>query len=371
MDTLQRSHADAEKTLTSSLDELFQKLNDRRESTQGANSLGLYNLGNTCYANAALKFFWATRMEQREVIRAHDHRLEASFRKQRSRSEPIEGNLGSIFENSEDWLELHPERSQEQNPHLLDGQHPLVGHQHDSSEFLNRILMETIGSSRWDQDFGHFREGYSLVFEDGESKVILDPERKKVFLLPIDQAGINTLEQAIQSDQSEEVLDGNNQPLKSNGSKAPATRTLRTFLPEGSSAPEFVIVSLRRFSGDVTRRTWKVSKPVAVSASLNFPYHRFTEVLDSEGNPRVQLGRIETAAYFLKAGVIHSGGLNGGHYYTLIGHDDRDTKVTPVADASQLQWYQHNDASVTLLSLESALRQLSDHGYYFLYQKRK
>lgn len=59
----------------------------------------------------------------------------------------------------------------------------------------------------------------------------------------------------------------------------------------------------------------------------------------------------------LKSVILHSGSLNGGHYYAYCKHIDG-------------QWYEYNDSSCTKIDIEASKNILFRNGYILVYEKK-
>ncbi len=59
----------------------------------------------------------------------------------------------------------------------------------------------------------------------------------------------------------------------------------------------------------------------------------------------------------LKSVILHSGSLNGGHYYAYCKHIDG-------------QWYEYNDSSCTKIDIEASKNTLFRNGYILVYEKK-
>lgn len=60
----------------------------------------------------------------------------------------------------------------------------------------------------------------------------------------------------------------------------------------------------------------------------------------------------------LKSVILHSGSLNGGHYYAYCKHIDG-------------QWYEYNDSSCTKIDIEASKNTLFRNGYILIYEKKE
>jgi ubiquitin C-terminal hydrolase len=60
----------------------------------------------------------------------------------------------------------------------------------------------------------------------------------------------------------------------------------------------------------------------------------------------------------LKSVILHSGSLNGGHYYSYCKHIDNN-------------WYEYNDSSCTKIDIEASKNILFRNGYILIYEKKE
>ena len=98
--------------------------------------------------------------------------------------------------------------------------------------------------------------------------------------------------------------------------------------------PKHLIVFLKRFSNDSSRST-KNNTPIDIPEKWRH-------------------------GYTMKGCVIHTGGINGGHYYYIYRIEKSNGTV---------EWYNCNDSGVTKITEAEALREMDKNGYIIYYEK--
>jgi len=98
--------------------------------------------------------------------------------------------------------------------------------------------------------------------------------------------------------------------------------------------PKHLIVFLKRFSNDGARST-KNNTPIDIPEKWRH-------------------------GYTLKGCVIHTGGINGGHYYYIYRIEKSNGTV---------EWYNCNDSGVTRITEAAAQNEINKNGYIMYYEK--
>ncbi len=152
-------------------------------------------------------------------------------------------------------------------------------------------------------------------------------EVSNILLLDID-ANCSSLDDAYRMFKGSDKLESDNKYFCSNcNDKRVASKR-----SEVAEWPEYLFVWLKRYSQN-GRRVTKNTQPISIDKTWR------------HGNS-------------LQGAVIHSGGLNGGHYVYVGKHTDG-------------KWYLFNDSSVSSINSEEELNSMISHAYWLCYKKEK
>jgi hypothetical protein len=333
-------------------------------STQNlSQALGLKNIANTCYANAAHKLIWAMNLPGGE---SNDQ----------TEPEPTQSALAA---NS--GLELYSREVFSALHHLIQGSgtNPFgshggtfLGRQHDASEYLNQILDILQPSDQ----VGGFQIAEQVTFPaqseipEGASNPLRFEQRNGsktknlIFSLAIDQDPIQSFEDAVTSYLAPEPLETLIHVDSHPGLQAKGTQFRYLIrgqnLKNGSPnpLPEKMIFSLNRFATQFnpstrTANEYKITKEISVPEQFNLPY--FEE--------ETQLSTPTVLPLRLKAAITHSGyGTRQGHFSIYIAQRSEGSSADPV-------WQHHNDDSVQIISKGDAFRSINANGYILLFER--
>ncbi len=360
--------------------ELAQRWDSAEKPSQSGlySDLGLSNLGNTCYANAANKLIWAVHlggnaqgmnwsglrfnqghlMSSRKDENGNDV-FDLLIAKQPKSSQGHEEHLRNLFESFEDYGEKGT------GGRRFLGDHGKTSfEQHDSAEYLGRIL-DVIGPT-WARQFGFFREGKKIIFDDGWKSSHsdgstqfkrTDSESHGIYFSLHINGATESLQDAIAASREGERLVGSNQAVKDDGhSMGDATLHRYLILDEKTGKlPSKLVFSLKRFGfNGATGKAEKIVRPIEVPQKLEFSYS------PSEH----EIAREQEKSYLLRlrAAVVHTGTTEGGHYYAYVAQNENQ-------DSKNLVWFKHNDSVVSRVKTNEVFEDLKTQGYYFLYER--
>ncbi len=303
-------------------------------------AMGLRNLGSTCYANSAHVLLWA--MNLRPHV-AHPHAAAGaafplSQNPQNGSSEDLGLATRAVMEGFENYL--RSQRSPLNPQGYLDREHPLLGYQHDSAEYLYRVL-DLLESNPNDTNLaGSFRVATRSVLSDGRTNALQEgQDERSRWLLPLfGIQGEPTLQELLDSElapQFAENIQWDGDPsVRLNGHR-------HIYILQNGNLPRATLLQVNRFAPDGS----KITRRVSVNSVVKFRYHESVDQLQDPPSEH---------SLRLKAALVHHGqGLNFGHYSTILRH--------------QGQWFQHDDSSVIRIDARTAFEIMSRDGYVFLY----
>ena len=211
--------------------------------------------------------------------------------------------------------------------------------QHDVQE-LNRVLQdkleETMKQTTVEGTIQKLFEGHTTNFIECIN-VDYKSERKEEFLdLQLDVKGCKDIYASFDRYTEIEKLDGDNKYRAENHGLQDARKGVLFH-----DFPPVLQIQLKRFEYDFHRDTM-----VKIHDRYEFP-----EELDLDvGNRKYLVPEADASVrnkYKLHSVLVHSGGINGGHYYAFIKPD--------LKDAEDAQWYKFDDEHVTKQSTEHAV----------------
>ncbi len=291
-------------------------------------TLGQRNFGNTCYANSAHALLAAMnlRMPRNPLQSSGDNRSD------------LTSQLRAQMEGFSDYL--YSQRTEHNPRGYLDQAHPLIGFQHDSSEYLYKLLELLETSPNQENPSGAFRVGYQSVLADGRrNPVSLTDDQRNRFELPLvrsdEPIGLqNILDQALAPSDAENIQWESDPQVRMNGQR-------HTYLIKNGQLPRTILLQLKRFEGNGR----KITRRVSPSPEIQIPY--FHDAAQIQDIPALHTLR-------LKGAILHHGASqNHGHYTTLLRFGN--------------QWIHHDDSQVTSIEEAAALDLIERDGYVFLY----
>jgi hypothetical protein len=344
-----------------------------------SDALGQTNFGNTCYANSAHAFLWAMNLPLQTPQNppvdpaqiARDLNLSAGLRQ----------IVRRVIQRVDELIETHQTPQNPANGYL-DGVHPLIGFQHDASEYLTRVfnllkqdralenriagfhlasqvtfppaapgLGERSNALRFEENENHQRS-LQNQWELSVRRETDHPEAPPRFF--------STLQQALDAQSSptpvENVELENAAPEGTESEPAPRLRldgTKKSYLIRSAQGlPRKIILKLSRFE---TVFTQNPIQPLQIRKVAHRIY----------ANPVISLRYIENEQNLnhppqvinlnLKAAIIHHGNTpHQGHYTTLVLHRDG--------------WFIHDDRTIRAMDRRTATDLMSQNGYVFLYE---
>jgi len=336
------------------LNEYLDQMNDRHTVAQVLNqnstpverdramseALGQRNVGNTCYANSAHALLWA--MKLRTPIEPEDGVPLAAIRRLSGVSADLNASVGRVLESFQSYL--YSGRTAQNPQGHLDRLHPLVGFQHDSPEYLYKVLELLESSPNLGNPTGAFRVAHQSILSDGRTNPVnLGDDLRNRWELPLSAAGgtpsLQDIFDAAMAPAEVEDMVWEQDPAV----RLPGQR--KTFLIQQGNLPRSALLQLKRFAVDGS----KISRRVSINHGIIFNYYSDASQLD--GAPS-QL-RLE-----IRGGIVHHGNnQNFGHYTAVIRH--------------QGEWFFHDDSRVVAMDQHAALDLLEREGYLFLYDSEQ
>ena len=298
---------------------------------------GLPNLGNTCFANAALQCILSTDVLKTHLIKSTNRSRYTSELKSilQSQSNPGSSKLDPSGLLSLVWKHSHLFRPYEQNDahefivFLLDQLHEELKEPFK----IDNSVYETKAEKLW---LKYIEKNHSLVSQEFQGqlktelicqKCLKIKERFEPFMylsLSVPSNSSTSVEECIQEFQNSDFLQGSNKWFCKNCAEYEETNKKTDIV----RLPNYLIVHLKRFKDVSSKNTNFVSYGESVNLQNN----------DKE------------VRYELYAKIKHMGGMAGGHYVAVAKQNN--------------QWYIFNDSSVQ----ETSFKPSSDT--YLLFYKR-
>ena len=337
-------------------------------------ALGFKNLGNTCYANAALKFFLA-HPHSSALLDPLFHRLPGPTELQASlnalntqyqhHEQSIKGDStwGPPNDFSQNLLHSFVSYDQTNHTHFFD---PVSGasQQQDAEEFLSNLL-KSLQFDRFNQKMEMLLESKTVLqLENGCTRFQFSDEPELIHTLsaPVywytdqdQKKQIHLTSEAVRRYFSPTPLDPD---FKVEGQKMKGTQQQ---ILVSKKAPEAVIIQLKRkvWVGRTLERAGyfeKASHAIKISKKIDLPlYLNPIEAVDD-----LKKFKPTQVKYRPMAVVVQWGTSSGGHYGAYIY--DTDLK----------SWFLHNDNSVEILKgtqLKNAFEDMAKNSYFLLYGK--
>lgn len=308
---------------------------ERMKKTKNSayDAVGLWNLGNTCYANA--------------VIQALYHC--SSFRKQVFTENFVQNSIGesvqSLFQNMQ---------SKESNivdtTDLLQKLQVNVNIQEDAQEFLLKLvnnIEESIESSGRNKELLPITTSSVMV---GEIEYIYDcvevnftKARKQRFLtLSLDMYNFTNIDDSLAKFFGSEFLVGDNKYNTKSHGLQDTEKSCRI-----SRFPDVLCIHLKRFSYD-----FAMGKLRKVGKYFEFPFDLNMNHSNSKNTSNVHLGR----NYTLKSIVIHDGEANSGHYTCIVNAPDEKSMKKTKNEMNGSRWLNLNDHDISFISDDDVRR---------------
>jgi ubiquitin carboxyl-terminal hydrolase 8 len=278
---------------------------------------GLNNTGNTCYLNAGTQMLLQNVDFCNTVITNH--------------------GVNDDMEKLAKFIEAY-----RQAPHgssltpdiiknILGERHMRFrGHQQQDSQDMINSLMDIL--NEWTNN------AFTPLFQIRSQQTIkcklrsclkksITTEVNDFLILPVVSS---TLDDCYRGYKIHERLDGEEMYFCSHcNAKRVASRRLEVI-----SWPNHLIVFLKRFTNDGARTT--------------------------KNNTEIDIPEKWRHGYTLKGCVIHTGGINGGHYYYI-------SRI--VKENGTVEWYNCNDSGVSRITEASANTEIDKNGYIIYYEK--
>ena len=344
--------------------ELSQNVSPGDRDRLFSEALGQNNLGNTCYANSAHAFLWAMNFRPHPQPSAAPS-PEAPQHEPREMSQALTASAGlrntvrGAIQGFENFLESNRNPQRPDIYGYLDGRHPLIGFQHDSSEYLTQVMSLLDSARALERSLGGFELATQVTFSEDRANTLRfitaenEPQERILqnrweldVWRPASSENarprlFNSLQEALDSALSPTAVEGvlldSNENERLNGTK-------RQYLIRTQTLPSKLIFKLNRFEMIGNQRR-KVTQNIFANRRLILNYSEDENHLNSTSQMVLRP----------KAAIIHHGdSAEGGHYTTLINH--------------QGQWFHHDDTRVQSVEDRVAFQLMSRSGYVFLYE---
>ncbi len=295
-------------------------------------AIGQSNLGNTCYANAAHALLWAMNLTNAAPFDLHAEPAPASWPN-------LQVVLRGFLQSFQDYL--FSILSGPRNPSgYLDRHHPLLGHQHDSAEYLSKVLELFESTQPLQNPIGTFQLATQVVFDDGRfNPVRLNAELRNRWELYLETSDHSRSLQEFFNHLFAPV-DVTNVAWEENPNiQLPGQQ--RTYLIRSGDLPRLVLLQANRFRPDRS----KIVGKVMVTPQISIPYYENVGAIHgAPAQHRLQL----------KGAIIHHGvSSESGHYTTIVYHSEH--------------WFEHDDSQIRAITPEQAYAAFNENGYVFLY----
>lgn len=350
------------------------------------NHTGLDNLGNTCYINTTLQLLMA--ITELNTYFLSDEFIEDINRQVKilmmSKNKHITNNIFLTRSYSSMIHDLNNNKYSEYKPtniyKQLNAHHPafIMGIQQDSFESLVVILDAFHESLKYEIDInigGIIKneidqlmidscksidsKNYSKIYdlfggrilqcvickEDNRNGEVLS-KRFEHYLqtnleIPDDA---ETIYDCLDYFFADESLDENNLYFDEKSGNKVNSDISKKFI----NLPKYLIISLKRFKqNNMGMIIGKNKSKIAIPIDEDYlDLSDYTIGYDKDD-----------ANYRLISAGLHSGGLNGGHYYAYC------------IDTNDNKYYEYNDSSKQLLDMDNCENELYKNGYYFIFKK--
>lgn len=304
--------------------------NNEYDSRKETGFIGLKNQGATCYMNSLLQTLYHIPSFRQAVYHMPTNEADEAHNTMPLALQSVFYRLQYAKEGAVSTKDLTRSFGWDSYDSFM---------QHDVQE-LNRVLQdkleETMKQTTVEGTIQKLFEGHTTNFIECIN-VDYKSERKEEFLdLQLDVKGCKDIYASFDRYTEIEKLDGDNK-YRAEGHGLQDARKGVLF----HDFPPVLQIQLKRFEYDFHRDTM-----VKIHDRYEFP-----EELDLDVGDRKYLvpeaDKSVRNKYRLHSVLVHSGGINGGHYYAFIKPD--------LKDADDAQWYKFDDEHVTKQSAEQAV----------------
>jgi ubiquitin C-terminal hydrolase len=307
---------------------------------------GLSNLVNTCFANSSINLLFSSNtiknilkknLTQKSGEKPEEFSHRVNFHKamnnlfsaRKMRQTKLCNELNAFFDAYEKAREAIF------GSELVGDTDKIRRDQSDARAFTSDVL-RILGLEAPIFHYDHFADGSTKTY--AEQELIIE--------IGLDSTIQNkSISELLDKWAASEPMRAPYQPYNAAGVKMNADRFMTLKMP----APDSLFVSLNRFEVNLTGgEPERLSNAIIPSKDIKMP-----------ATDEKDLQKKATVSYELRAIIVQSGSLKGGHYYAF------------VFNKSTNQWTNFDDTRVTVVDEAAVMKDATNNGYVFLYERLK
>lgn len=315
---------------------------------------GLINLGNTCYMNCVLQTLFlccdfndevlraGSKLKQKSLINGYKTILRIMIQRSKENSKVKKLKLTNFITTFRDQfrhVSFHQQDAHEAMGYIISKFHETLKEEHDDDSF-DDLVKDTLSTMRYNRKIKKecktqlekmYKKDYSMIneFFYGQHCAIIkcskcNHEVNRVEVFKGFELGIentDNLQEALKEHMAPENLEGYKCDKCEERDHCSKNYVLL-------NTPKYLFITLKRFTMD-----WNRNKFIKNQKNVEYPefLHFKDYLLDNNTNKKVN----NVNLYKLNSIINHSGGANGGHYYSIHNFKDNwvmcdDDKVTNI-----------------------------------------